>query len=168
MISTIQLPMPPSINDYYSITKNRQGTPIVYIKPKGKWYRDQVYMITCNKFKKVDNPFWTNRLYLYIKFFPRNLIRDIDNPLKCLFDSITHAHIWKDDRYIRKCFLEFSEKPHRKNFLEISICNDIEEYKDFIIKKIIEDIDTEPAEPLAPDAPKRRIISYKIKPMEFK
>ena len=167
MISTIQLPMPPSINDYYSITKNRQGTPIVYIKPKGKWYRQQVYFTTCTKFKKVDNPFWVNRLYIYIKFYPRNLIRDIDNPLKCLFDSITHAHIWKDDRYVRKCFLDFADKPSSRNYLELSICNDFEEYKEFIINKISADTDIE-SEALPAESPKRRIISYKIKPMEFK
>ena len=87
MISTFQLPMPPSINHYYGHCVTRDKKPRIYIMPKGLWYRQQVYFLTANKIKKLDNPFWDVPLYAYIKFFPRYTGRDIDNPLKCLFDA---------------------------------------------------------------------------------
>lgn len=145
MIKMFSLPMPPSINHYYGHSVTRDKKPLIYILPRGKWYRQQVYFLTCNKISKINNPFFGVPLYVHIKFYPRNEIRDIDNPLKCLFDSLTKANIWKDDRYIRKCFLEFSEKPNSKNYLEISICNDLEEFKSFIIEKLFPEDEKAPA-----------------------
>ena len=53
MISTFQLPMPPSINHYYGHCVTRDKKPRIYIMPKGLWYRQQVYFLTANKIKKL-------------------------------------------------------------------------------------------------------------------
>ena len=154
MISTFQLPMPPSINHYYGHCVTRDKKPRIYIMPKGLWYRQQVYFLTmpkglwyrqqvyfltANKIKKLDNPFWDVPLYAYIKFFPRYTGRDIDNPLKCLFDALTKNHIWKDDKQVKKLFICWHDKSCSKNNLEISICNDKSEYYKFLQDKIMED-----------------------------
>ena len=141
MISTFQLPMPPSINHYYGHCVTRDKKPRIYIMPKGLWYRQQVYFLTANKIKKLDNPFWDVPLYAYIKFFPRYTGRDIDNPLKCLFDALTKNHIWKDDKQVKKLFICWHDKSCSKNNLEISICNDKSEYYRFLLNKIMEDED---------------------------
>ena len=134
MLKTFSFPMPPSINHYYGHAVNsRTKKSIIYILPKGIWYRQQVYFLTCNKIRKINNPFYTDKLYIHIKFFPKSPLRDIDNPLKCLFDAITHSQIWKDDRQIRICLLEFNDKTSSKDYLNITICNDVSEYLDYIM-----------------------------------
>ena len=94
-----------------------------------------------NKIKKLDNPFWDVPLYVYIKFYPRRTNRDIDNPLKCLFDALTKNRIWKDDKQVKKLFICWHDKSCSKNNLEISICNDKSEYYKFLLDKIMEDED---------------------------
>ena len=115
MISTFQLPMPPSINHYYGHCVTRDKKPRIYIMPKGLWYRQQVYFLTANKIKKLDNP------------------------LKCLFDALTKNHIWKDDKQVKKLYICWHDKSCSKNNLEISICNDKSEYYRFLLDKIMED-----------------------------
>jgi len=43
---------------------------------------------------------------------PDNRIHDIDNVLKCLFDSLTHAEFWEDDCFVRKLSMDYVEKDH--------------------------------------------------------
>lgn len=78
------LPYPPSINDYYF--KGR------IIKPQGRAYRS---FVVDNY--KIDNTI-TSPIFIDIVIFPPDKRkRDVDNVLKCLLDSLTHASIYKDD-----------------------------------------------------------------------
>ncbi len=40
---------------------------------------------------------------------PDNRRRDIDNTLKCLFDSFTHAGVWEDDSQVKSLTVEMED-----------------------------------------------------------
>ena len=104
---SFELPIPPSVNHYYGHCYNMQKKKVVvYIKPEGKLYRQKVYFLTANKVPKINNPLYTAKVvYVIIKFNPASPLRDIDNPFKCLFDAITHNHLWHDDRQVKKMYI---------------------------------------------------------------
>ena len=77
---SLELPYPPSVNNYWKIARNR-----VIISKKGKEYKKKVEMLCRNLI-----PFHANkRLSVTILCFPPdNRRRDLDNVLKALLDSI--------------------------------------------------------------------------------
>jgi len=87
------LPFPPSINSYYG--RGRNGS--VYIKQKGKEYRNTV-MIICQmrRIKPMHG-----RLCVLVRFYPPDRrIRDLDNIEKALFDALQHGGVYLNDNQI--------------------------------------------------------------------
>lgn len=87
----LTLPYPPSINSYYGRTRSGH----VYIKEKGLNYRKFVV----DNFKTSQTLDCKLQLEVFL-FPPDHRKRDLDNILKCLLDSFTHAGIYKDDSQI--------------------------------------------------------------------
>ena len=71
-----------------------------------------------------------------IKYNPKSPLRDIDNPLKCLFDALTHNKIWNDDRQVKMCFLEQSLKTSIKDDLNIMITDTFDDFKEEILERL--------------------------------
>lgn len=42
-----------------------------------------------------------------VLFPPDNRIRDLDNYNKALFDALTHAGVWEDDRQVKRMLVEW-------------------------------------------------------------
>lgn len=135
---SLELPIPPSVNHYYGHCYNMQKKKVVvYIKPKGKLYRQKVYFLTANKVPKINNPLYTAKaVYVIIKFNPASPLRDIDNPFKCLFDAITHNHLWHDDRQVKKMYVEMSEKTSVKDNLEMTVTDEIDTFINDVIDRL--------------------------------
>jgi Holliday junction resolvase RusA-like endonuclease len=98
----LELPYPPSLNSYYRHVGNK-----VLISKAGREYRERIKAIVSfdgiKGFDKVD-------LQVIITCYPPdNRRRDIDNTLKCLFDSLTHSQIWNDDSQVKRLFVEKKE-----------------------------------------------------------
>ena len=98
----LELPYPPSLNSYYRHVGNK-----VLISKAGREYRERIKTIVIfdgiKGFDKVD-------LQVIITCYPPdNRRRDIDNTLKCLFDSLTHAQVWSDDSQVKRLFVEKKE-----------------------------------------------------------
>jgi len=110
----IALPFPPSVNSYYGTTciGGTIKRPHVYIKERGRLYREKVIEII--KLKNLE--LMANvPLSVTIEITPPdNRIHDIDNILKCLFDSLKHARFWEDDEYVRKLAMSYVEKEDYK------------------------------------------------------
>ena len=108
----IALPFPPSVNAYYGTTciGGKVKRPHIYIKERGRLYRDEVIKII----KEKELELRANvPLSVSITITPPdNRVHDIDNILKCLFDSLSHANFWEDDQWVRKLNMEFVEKEH--------------------------------------------------------
>ncbi len=105
------LPFPPSINSYYGYTcigrTIRQAIAKVFIRDKGRDYRKLVIEIIKQKNLEINA---NVPLEVTITLTPPdNRVHDIDNVLKCLFDSLSHANFWQDDRYVRKLNMDYRE-----------------------------------------------------------
>ena len=102
-----QLPYPPSVNHIYSRTK-RGG---VMLNPKARAYREEViYTIG-----KGHTTLCGDINVTVDVFMPDNRKRDLDNVQKAVFDSLTHAGVWKDDSQIKQIIITNCgiEKPGR-------------------------------------------------------
>ena len=100
-IFEVTLPWPPTINTYWrhKIT-GRLAT--VYITQQGKQYRQAVNNLVLEaamlqRYHKATGP-----LRVEIEAYPPDRRkRDLDNILKSLLDSLTHAGVWEDDSQIQ-------------------------------------------------------------------
>ena len=118
----LQLPLPPSINDYYG-HHCKFNYAKIYIKTKGKEYRNTVlnYVIR-NQLQLKANIALTVNIF----FTPStNHKQDVDNVLKCLLDALTHAEVWEDDSLIYKLSIE--KRPPSKT--EAGIMMEIKAYE---------------------------------------
>ncbi len=91
----LTLPYPPSVNRYWRSVQGR-----VLISKEGRQYRDAVFAAVFGKpgskavsgadrvrFRMIVNP-------------PDRRRRDLDNTLKAVCDSLTHAGVWQDDSQV--------------------------------------------------------------------
>ena len=94
---TLRLPLAPTINHYYGQHGVRK-----YIKSAGLEYRKAVAEIVAQAGHKTLE----GRIVMYASIYPSNRIRqDLDNRLKALQDSLTHAGVWLDDSQIDELHL---------------------------------------------------------------
>lgn len=92
------LPWPPTVNTYYR-HKVIGKLATVYVTQEGKAYRKAVNL--CLAEHGVKTYALEGDLRVEIEVFPPDRRkRDIDNLLKSLLDSLTHAQVWKDDNQI--------------------------------------------------------------------
>ena len=93
MTTEFELPWPPSVNHYY-----RHVGPRVLISRDGRRYREQIVARFQNDRAKYIGP-----VELDIELYPPDSRRrDVDNSLKCLLDSFTHAGLYEDDSQIQR------------------------------------------------------------------
>lgn len=96
------LPLPPSINSYYVNYLNKR-----ILSAKGASYKRQVnYAIRKQGFVDFGLSFISLTLQLY---FPDKRIRDINNGVKALEDSLVYAGVMADDVQIKQ-FLNLPPK----------------------------------------------------------
>lgn len=99
----LELPYPPSLNSYYRHVGGK-----VLISKYGREYRERVEQLAV--LDDVQNKFNKSKLQVVVTLYPPdNRKRDIDNVLKCLFDSLTHAKVWHDDSQVKRLFIEKNE-----------------------------------------------------------
>lgn len=92
-MTEITLPWPPSVNRYWRTFQGR-----MLISEEGRKYRkavaDQVLIQ-----RGAKN--YMEKLRVEIEAYrPDNRRRDLDNLLKAVLDSLTHAGVWQDDSSI--------------------------------------------------------------------
>lgn len=86
----ISLPRPPSLNRYYRHVGNK-----TLISEDGRAYREWV----CSHLKRTMP--LQEKIRLVVEFQQTDKRRrDLDNYLKCLLDSMTHAGVYEDDSQI--------------------------------------------------------------------
>ena len=108
----LTLPWPPSVNGYWRTFQGR-----MLISAEGRAYRkavsDQVLIQRGAKH-------YTEALKVEIEaFYPDRRRRDLDNILKSLLDSLTHAGVWVDDSQIVD--LRIRKGPHIGGMVKIHI-----------------------------------------------
>lgn len=98
------LPFPPSVNGYWRAFKSR-----VIISKKGREFREQALIEIAKQISYAEREIEHHVEVSVVLYPPDKRNRDLDNYQKALFDSITHAKIWKDDSQIKKFSVEWGE-----------------------------------------------------------
>ena len=93
------LPFPPTVNNYY--VKTQRG---VFISHKGRKFRDEAMDEIHAQLDGLDI-ITTPMLVEVVLFVPDKRVRDLDNYMKGLLDSITQANVWTDDSLIDQLFV---------------------------------------------------------------
>jgi crossover junction endodeoxyribonuclease RusA len=87
------LPYPPSVNNYWGFSRSRR-----FLTPKANTFKQLVhYKVLESKYPSFGRSYIRVGVELYP---PDRRKRDIDNPLKPLFDSLVAAGLFDDDSQI--------------------------------------------------------------------
>ena len=100
----LTLPFPPSVNTYWRNT--RKG---VLISASGRSFRSNAIGAVYEQLKRRPQPITVGVEVSVILYPPTRQSRDLDNYLKALFDSMTHAGIWLDDKQVKRFTVEWGE-----------------------------------------------------------
>lgn len=90
------LPWPPTVNTYYRHVVIGRA-PRTLISEAGRRYREVVKAQVAGQ---VENALEGDLEVFVEAWFPDRRRRDLDNLLKSLLDSLTHAGVWQDDSQI--------------------------------------------------------------------
>ncbi len=102
----IELPWPPTVNNYYSVARGRK-----ILSPKGRRYKKDATLIA--KVQAAGEPL-EGEIALTIRVYPPDKRkRDIDNLLKPILDVLTNAGIYEDDSQVSDLRIQrfYHQKP---------------------------------------------------------
>ena len=108
----LELPFPPSVNHTWCRSKNGG----VFLSEKTRLFRlDVASRILVAKSKGVlpKNPIPGVVILKTELRAPDRRVRDLDNYSKALWDALTHAGVWEDDRQVRsdlRTWLDFTTR----------------------------------------------------------
>jgi crossover junction endodeoxyribonuclease RusA len=110
---TLQLPWPPSVNNYYG-----RGNGRVYLKPHVRAFRDEVAW-ACNGLERFGKRY----VHLTIETHQKdNRTRDKDNILKGLFDALQYARVIDNDKQIKGHIVVPGENdPDKRGFVRVTV-----------------------------------------------
>jgi len=98
-VINLELPWPPSINEYWKPGKTLAGRSTMYMTPRAKLFRnDSIWLIKSQLRRYEPIP---GALSVKIVLTPPRNIGDIDNVIKPIFDALTHARVIGDDKQIK-------------------------------------------------------------------
>ena len=90
----LYLPWPPTINDYYGVTRQGQR----FLKTRATTYRKDVAQALHEQCPAL---FLDEHLFMEVYLYPPdNRKRDLDNYMKGLLDALTEGGLWEDDSLI--------------------------------------------------------------------
>jgi len=101
----LTLPFPPSVNTYWRNT--RKG---VLISASGRCFRSNALAAVMEQLKRRPQPITVNVEVSVLLLPPDKRQRDLDNYLKALFDCLTHAGVWCDDKQIKRFTIEWGRQ----------------------------------------------------------
>ncbi len=114
------LPFPPSVNTYWRAPNKGPLAGRHLISAKGRAYQSDACAAIIEQLRRLPKPSSAPAAVEIVLFPPDARRRDIDNYNKALFDALTHAGIWEDDRQIKRMLVEWGPVT-QKGKVEITI-----------------------------------------------
>lgn len=115
-ILVLNLPYPPSVNTYWQFNGSRR-----FLTKKANAFKQFVRAAHCLTNHKG---FGKQRLFITIYLYPPDKrIRDIDNCIKSLLDSLCQANVFDDDSQVDKLLIVRKEQKKGGECLVTIACN---------------------------------------------
>jgi crossover junction endodeoxyribonuclease RusA len=112
----LRLPYPPSVNTYWRHPTRGPLAGRHLISKQGRQYRAAVCEIAAGIFPLGGI------LAVQVDLTPPDRRkRDVDNPLKSLFDALTHAGVWSDDSQIKRLVVNMHDPKPGGGQVEVTI-----------------------------------------------
>lgn len=94
----LELTYPPTVGNYWT-QWCQDGKVRMAVNERGSAFRAEVYRAKLEHQPRLQT--LQGRLHVQVELWmPDRRKRDLDNPLKALFDACTYAKIWNDDEQI--------------------------------------------------------------------
>jgi crossover junction endodeoxyribonuclease RusA len=107
---SLSLPWPPSVNTYWrNVSKGRLSGRVLISEAGRKYRKDVSSLIGAFGMRKALS---CELSVSIIAYPPDRRRRDLDNILKSLLDSCTHAGLWLDDSQISRLTISRSRMVH--------------------------------------------------------
>lgn len=103
----LSLPFPPSVNSYWRAPNKGALTGKHLISANGRKYLTNAVADVVTQLNRFPKPRTDLVSVVVILMPPDRKRRDLDNYLKALFDSLTHAGIWCDDSQVKRMLVEW-------------------------------------------------------------
>lgn len=101
------LPFPPSMNSYWRSPNKGALKGRHLISERGRKFRTEAIGRVLEQLRRQPKPITTD-IAVAVVFYPPNKVpRDLDNYFKALFDAMTHAGVWIDDRQVKMIAAEW-------------------------------------------------------------
>ncbi|WP_437887029.1 RusA family crossover junction endodeoxyribonuclease [Phytobacter sp. V91] len=118
----LKLPFPPSVNTYWRAPNKGKLKGRHLISEAGRRFQSEACIAIIDQLRRLPKPSSTLCAVEIMLYPPDNRIRDIDNYTKGLFDALTHAGVWEDDRQVKRMLVEWGPVTTRgKVEIDISI-----------------------------------------------
>nr|WP_151411748.1 RusA family crossover junction endodeoxyribonuclease [Escherichia coli] len=101
------LPFPPSVNTYWRHPNKGAFAGKSLISAAGRKFQSAACAAIVEQLRRLPKPTSAPASVEIVLFPPDNRIRDLDNYNKALFDVLTHAGVWEDDRQVKRMLVEW-------------------------------------------------------------
>ncbi len=101
------LPFPPSVNTYWRHPNKGAFAGKSLISAAGRKFQSAACAAIVEQLRRLPKPTSAPASVEMVLFPPDNRIRDLDNYNKALFDALTHAGVWEDDRQVKRMLVEW-------------------------------------------------------------
>ncbi|WP_193751007.1 RusA family crossover junction endodeoxyribonuclease [Pantoea stewartii] len=106
----LTLPFTPSVNGYWRDTNTGMK-----ISASGRSFRSNAIAAIFKQLKRRPQPITVNVEVTVLLYPPDKRNRDLDYYQKALFDSLTHAGVWGDDRQFKRFTVEWKIRLRRES-----------------------------------------------------
>lgn len=119
------LPFPPSVNTYWRHPNKGAFAGKSLISEAGRKFQSAACAAIVEQLRRLPKPTSAPASVEIVLFPPDNRIRDLDNYNKALFDALTHAGVWEDDRQVKRMLVEWDRlsRKGRSRSLSVSMRN---------------------------------------------
>lgn len=104
------LPFPPSVNTYWRLQTKGPMKGRVLISEKGRKYKSNVRKAVIEQLRALPKASSALADVEIVLYPPDSRDRDIDNFNKAIFDALTYASVWLDDKQVKRLAVEWGEK----------------------------------------------------------
>ncbi len=103
----LTLPFPPTVNSYYRAPDKGALKGKHLISESGRKFKKNVYAAVVTQYGGIPKPVTVDVEVNITLYPPDRRRRDLDNYNKALFDALTNARVWVDDRQVQRMQIEW-------------------------------------------------------------